>query len=249
MIVIDIGNTNTVLGIYKDNKIINKKRIETKNLVSLKLNIEKYFNKNSKKITESKICILASVVPKFNLFIKKIILKKNYKFFNLDASNIPFKIKIKYDLDKIGADRIANTIAAINNKYKNCIIVDFGTATTFDVIKNNCYEGGIIFPGIKISLDSLVKNAALLKNTKIFKIKTIVSNSTIESIQSGFYWGYISLINGIIKKIIKEKKFKPRIILTGGFSKIFKDQVILNPIINENLTLEGLAIIGKKINE
>ena len=165
MIVIDVGNTNTVLGIYKNNKIINKQRVETKNLKILKLNIKKYFTKNNKKI-----CIVASVVPKLNMLIREIVLKNNYKYFNLNALNIPFRIKIKYDLNKIGADRIANTVAVINSKYKNCIIIDFGTATTFDVIKNSAYEGGIIFPGIKISLDSLVKNAALLKKTKIFKI-------------------------------------------------------------------------------
>ena len=171
MILIDVGNTNTVLAIYKNNKIINKKRIESKNLENLKLNINKYFKNNNKKINKSKICILASVVPKLDKFIKNITIKNNFKFFNLNTSNIPIKIKIKYDLNTIGADRVANTVAAINSKYKNCIIVDFGTATTFDVIKNNCYEGGLIFPGIKISLNSLVKNAALLKKTKIFKIK------------------------------------------------------------------------------
>ena len=249
MILIDVGNTNTVLAIYKNNKIINKKRIESKNLENLKLNINKYFKNNNKKINKSKICILASVVPKLDKFIKNITIKNNFKFFNLNTSNIPIKIKIKYDLNTIGADRVANTVAAINSKYKNCIIVDFGTATTFDVIKNNCYEGGLIFPGIKISLNSVVKNAALLKKTKIFKIKKIVSNNTKQSIQSGFYWGYSSLINGIIKKIIKEKKMKPKIIMTGGFAKIFKNQIILNPTINENLTLEGLAIIGKNIHE
>ena len=249
MIVIDVGNTNTVLGIYKNNKIINKQRVETKNLKILKLNIKKYFTKNNKKINKSKICIVASVVPKLNMLIKKIVLKNNYKYFNLNALNIPFRIKIKYDLNKIGADRIANTVAVINSKYKNCIIIDFGTATTFDVIKNSTYEGGIIFPGIKISLDSLVKNAALLKKTKILKISKIVTNNTKQSIQSGFYWGYLSLINGIIQKIIKEKKIKPKIIMTGGLAKIFKDQIILKPILNENLTLEGLGIIGKAINE
>ena len=249
MIVIDVGNTNTVLGIYKNNKIINKQRVETKNLKILKLNIKKYFTKNNKKINKSKICIVASVVPKLNMLIREIVLKNNYKYFNLNALNIPFRIKIKYDLNKIGADRLANMVAVINSKYNNCIIIDFGTATTFDVIKNSTYEGGIIFPGIKISLDSLVKNAALLKKTKIFKISKIVTNNTKQSIQSGFYWGYLSLINGIIQKIIKEKKIKPKIIMTGGLAKIFKDQIILKPILNENLTLEGLGIIGKAINE
>ena len=79
-------------------------------------------------------------------------------------------------------------------------------------------------------------------------MKNVVSNNSVESIQSGFYWGYVSVVNGLLKKIIKEKKFNPKIILTGGLANIFKSQIICNPKVNENLTLEGLRIIGKKIN-
>ncbi len=244
MILIDIGNTSTVLGIYFSKRIINLKRVKTSNSKEFILCIDRYV----KKFKKNNLCILSSVVPRLNPSIKSIVKKYKLNFFNINAKNIPLKINFKYDLKKIGADRIANTVAVINNNINNSIIVDFGTATTFDVIKNNVYEGGLIFPGINISHESLINNTSMLKKIKVIKIKKLVSNNTKQSIQSGFYWGYLSVINGIIDKIIKEKKFKPKIILTGGYANIFKSGILLNPTINENLTLEGLVIIGKKIN-
>ena len=142
---------------------------------------------------------------------------------------------------------MANSIAAIDKK-NNYIIIDFGTATTFDVIKNNEYFGGLIFPGIILSMNSLIKNTELLKKSKISKVKKIVANDTIGSIKSGFYFGYLHAINGILKQIIQEQKFKPKILITGGLGKIFKDKIDFNPIYNENLTLEGIRVIGKNLS-
>ena len=251
MLVIDIGNTNTVLAIFLNTKIIKKTRFESSTKIVFRKNLEKFFKKNTKKLIKMKIhlCILSSVVPNLNFIVNKILKKYNIKSFYLNTKNIPFNLKIKYELNKIGADRLANYVALISKKFNNSITVDFGTATTFDVIKNKKYDGGLIFPGINIALNSLINNAALLKKTKIVKVKKIVSNDSETSIQSGFYWGYLSVVNGIIDKIIKEKKFKPKIILTGGLANVFKNKIILNPIILENLTLEGLRIIGNKINE
>ena len=102
----------------------------------------------------------------------------------------------------------------------------------------------MIFPGIELSKNTLIKKTSLLKNAQIIKTHKVVAKTTKDSIQSGFYWGYISVINGIIKKIIDEKKFKPKIILTGGLAKIFKNDIKPRPIVNSNLTLEGLQVIG-----
>ena len=153
-------------------------------------------------------------------------------------------IHLKYNLKEIGADRLANSIAIIKNKISNSIVIDFGTATTFEVIKNNIFLGGIIFPGINLSKETLVKEASLLKNTEIAKTNKIVANNTQKSIQSGFYWGYLLAINGLIKNISIENKFKPKIILTGGLANIFKNDIKPKPVIKPNLTLEGLQIIG-----
>ena len=167
-------------------------------------------------------------------------------WFIINPKRNPFNLKINYDLNQIGSDRIANYFYVYNKKIKNCIIIDFGTATTFDVIKNNEYSGGLIFPGINLSLDTLIKNAELLKASKIFKSKKIVNRNTSASIRSGFYFGYLHAINGILKQIRNEINFRPKIYITGGLGKIFKDKILFKPIYKDNLTLEGIREIGKK---
>ena len=247
MILIDVGNTNIVLAVSVNKKIKNIKRVETnkkiKSINKIVSNIVKiYLNLNYLK--NSKVAIISSVVPNLNSQIIKILKLYKIKVYLLKSKDIMPYLKIDYNLNEIGADRIANSLAVINYKIKNSIVIDFGTATTFEVIKNSRFLGGLIFPGIELSKSTLIKKTSLLKNTQIAKTKVVVAKTTKKSIQSGFYWGYIFAINGIIKKITKEKKFKPRIILTGGLAKIFKNDIKPKPIINSNLTLEGLQAIG-----
>ena len=247
MILIDIGNTNIVFAV-SSNKILKKIiRIES-NQSNNKLNIViKKIIKNLIKVKlldNSKIAIISSVVPSLNKLIVKILKINKINDFFLKSRNLfPF-LKIDYDLNEIGADRLANSVAIINKKIKYSIVIDFGTATTFEVISNSIFSGGIIFPGINLSKNSLINNTSLLKNTDIAKTKKIVAKNTKGAIRSGFYWGYVFAINGIIDKIIKEKKFKPKIILTGGLANIFKNDIRPRPAIKPNLTLEGLQIIG-----
>ena len=247
MILIDVGNTNIVFAVSVNKKIKNIKRVDTnkkiKSINKIISNIIKiYLNLNYLK--NSKVAIISSVVPHLNSQIIKILKLYNIKVYLLKSKDILPYLKIDYNLNEIGADRIANSLAVINFKIKNSIVIDFGTATTFEVIKNSRFLGGLIFPGIELSKSTLIKKTSLLKNTQIAKTKAAVSKTTKKSIQSGFYWGYIFAINGIIKKITKEKKFKPRIILTGGLAKIFKNDIKPKSVINSNLTLEGLQVIG-----
>ena len=243
MILIDIGNTNIVFAVSNNNKIKKISRIDTNketNIFIKNVNrIIKNFLKNSKKFA-----VISSVVPHINTHIIKILNSYKIKTCVLKPKDVLSYLKIDYNLNEIGADRIANSVAVINSKIQNSIVIDFGTATTFEVLKNGRFLGGLIFPGIELSKNSLIKKTSLLKNTKIIKTQIVVAKNTKDSIQSGFYWGYISVINGIIKKIINEKKFKPKIILTGGLAKIFKNDIKPKPIINSNLTLEGLQVIG-----
>ena len=243
MILIDIGNTNIVFAVSNNNKIKKISRIDTNketNIFIKNVNrIIKNFLKNSKKFA-----VISSVVPHINTHIIKILNSYKIKTCVLKPKDVLSYLKIDYNLNEIGADRIANSVAVINSKIKNSIVIDFGTATTFEVLKNGRFLGGLIFPGIELSKNSLIKKTSLLKNTQIIKTQMVVAKNTKDSIQSGFYWGYISVINGIIKKIIDEKKFKPKIILTGGLAKIFKNDIKPKPIVNSNLTLEGLQVIG-----
>ena len=185
-----------------------------------------------------------SVVPHINSPIIKILKKYKIKVYVLKPKDILPYLKIDYNLNEVGADRIANSIAVINYNIKNSIVIDFGTATTFEVLKNGRFLGGLIFPGIELSKTILIKKTSLLKNTQITKTKKVVGKTSKNSIQSGFYWGYVFAINGLIEKITNEKKFKPIIILTGGLAKIFKNDIKPKPIVNSNLTLEGLQVIG-----
>ncbi len=247
MILIDVGNTNIVFALSANKKIKKINRVDTHapiknfNKIVSKI-IDSFLNENYLKY--SKFAIIASVAPNINTSIIKILKIYKVKVYVLKPKDVLSYLKIDYNIDEIGADRIANSVAVINNKIKNSIVIDFGTATTFEVLKNGRFLGGLIFPGIELSKKSLINNTFLLKNTKITRTKKIVAKSTKCSIQSGFYWGYVSAINGIIKKIINEKKFKPKIILTGGLAKIFKNDIKPKPIVNSNLTLEGLQVIG-----
>ena len=246
MILIDIGNTNIVFAISTNNLLKKIKRIRTiENKIKLKTLIKNIIldYERTHNLDNYNVAIISSVVPNLNYLIKNILKKHSIKGFFIKSNDITPLLKVNYNLKEIGADRLANSIAIIKNRISNSIVIDFGTATTFEVIKKNIFLGGIIFPGIYLSKDTLVKEASLLKNTKIIKTNKIVANNTKKSIQSGFYWGYLLAINGLIKKISIENKFKPKIILTGGLATIFKNDINPKPIVRPNLTLEGLQII------
>ena len=247
MIVIDIGNTNIALGIISKQKIKKTIRFNTKEK-KLTIKLDKYFSLQniSKYNLDFKVCIVSSVSKVPEKEIKFFFKTLDFKFLNINLKNIPKTIKFNYNYSQLGADRIANTFAAIKKYGKNSLVVDFGTATTFDVIINNVYQGGLISPGINISHDALVYNASKLNKISINKIKKIIGNNTKSSMQSGFYWGYISLINGVIKRIIVEKKFNPKIIITGGLAKTFETQIKYQTNYEPNLTLEGLYLIGQE---
>ena len=195
MILIDICNTNIVFAVSNNNKIKKISRIDTnketnifiKNVNKIIKNfLDKNFSKNSKKFA-----VISSVVPHINTHIIKILNSYKIKTCVLKPKDVLSYLKIDYNLNEIGADRIANSVAVINSKIQNSIVIDFGTATTFEVLKNGRFLGGLIFPGIELSKNTLIKKTSLLKNTQIIKTQMVVAKNTKDSIQSGFYWGYI----------------------------------------------------------
>ena len=250
MIVIDIGNTNIVIGIYAKSKLSHVYRFETKSKKFLS-KIKKTINKNKidKYKIDYKLCVVSSVVPKVSNTIVNFFKKIGLKVYNINYLNIPTNVQFKINNPKeLGNDRIANTIAAIEKYCKDWLILDFVTARTFDLIKNNTYHGCIIAPGVTISHDTLVKNASQLNKVSISKTKKIVGKNTIQAMKSGFYWGYTSLINGIIEKTINEKKYLPVLILTEDLATIFKVQIEMKYYHEPHLTLQGLYLIGLKKN-
>ena len=195
-----------------------------------------------------KNAIISSVVPKTFSQIKKIFYNL-YKVncVELKKLNLTRLINIKVNKKEIGSDRLANAISVMSKK-KNFIVVDFGTATTFDVIKKNNYLGGVIAPGVTLSLDNLIKKASLIPNVKLHKSKSIIGKNTEQAVLSGFFWGYNGLINGIISKIKKKTNQKYKIVFTGGLAHLFNKDIKDKVTIDKNLTINGLIKVSKHFN-
>ena len=239
LLVGDIGNTETKICLVGSNKkIIKKINFSSKNISNsqLKKKIKQF---KIKKLSLEK-CLFCSVVPKTFKIIKKHITKHyKTKCFELKDLKINKLIKIKVNKKQIGSDRLANAIGSMNNK-DNFIILDFGTATTFDVLVKNVYLGGIISPGFKLSLNTLINNASLIPNLKLKKINKVIGLNTVNAVRSGFFWGYRGLIDNIVNLIKKETRKSFKIIITGGFSHLFSKFNNAKVTINRDITIKGL---------
>ena len=239
IIVGDIGNTETKICLVNSKNIIIKrvtlltKKISQsllkKSLVGLGLK-DKSINK----------CLFCSVVPKSFSIIKSF-LNKTYKIKCLELKNLKLNkfVKIKVNYKQIGSDRLANAIGIINNK-DNFIILDFGTATTFDVLIKNTYHGGVIAPGVKLSLDTLTDKAIQIPKINLKKTNKVIGSNTVSAVRAGFFWGYAGLIDNIINLIKKDTKMSFKVIITGGFSKLFKNSINTKVILNKDITIKGL---------
>ena len=235
----DIGNTETKICLFKNKrKLLKKKIFDTSNFEKINLSDRfKFLNSYRKKIDKT---IFSSVVPNVYKNVKESIKKKlRVEVKELKQLNLKKILKIEVNTKQVGSDRLANAISVINNK-DNFIILDFGTATTFDVILKNRYKGGIIAPGVNISLETLVEKARLIPNTKLTKIKNIIGKNTQNAVKSGFYWGYQGLIENIINLIEKKNKKKFKIIFTGGLSYLYKNTIKKKIKVDKELTIKGL---------
>ena len=242
----DIGNTETKIWLVsKKNKIIKKINFSSKEITNNKL--LKIFNKNNFKFKYIEKILFCSVVPKTFTLIKKFLSKKtNINCYEVKNLNLKSLIKVKVDYKQVGSDRITNAISLMNEK-NNYIILDFGTATTFDVLVKKTYHGGIIAPGVKLSLNSLSDRATLIPRINLKKITKVIGNNTISAVRSGFFWGYAGLIDNIINLIKKETRKTFKVNITGGFSGLFKDSIKTKVIQNQDITFKGLIKISRLI--
>ena len=240
----DIGNTDIKLCLVNKNLKIVKKINFYKDHIESKNYLKKKINLLIKKKNINKLSLFSSVVPTAYNIIKNVLTKDfDIKIIELKKINFNNIIKIKVNKKQVGSDRIANAIGSYYYYKSNCIIVDFGTATTFDIVINGDYRGGIIAPGVRLSLETLVKKAEQIPTFKITKINKVVGKNTISAIRSGFYWGYQGLIDNIIQLIKRETKKNFKIILTGGFSYLFKNSLKYKVIFDKDITIKGLIKI------
>ena len=192
---------------------------------------------------------IASVVPPLNYTLKTMA----ETYFRLTPLFVDDKtttgLTILYEpASDVGADRIVDAVAAIHKYGAPCIIVDFGTATTFDVINEKGeYLGGVITPGIMISSDALFERAAKLPRVDIKRPQRVVGSSTTTAIQSGLYHGFTGLVDGVLRKIVDEVGGAPRVIATGGLASLIATGSDFIELVDETLTLEGLRLIHERI--
>ena len=255
ILAIDCGNTNTVFALYTSNK-------KVKQLTSWRINNDpkrtadsyypwllkmfKISNFDIKSITGVSI---ASVVPETLLNIKSLTKKYlNIKPLIVNENILDLGIKVNIDNpQEAGADRLVNSYAAEKLKISPAIIIDFGTATTFDIVgKDGSYNGGIIAPGVNLSLEALYLATANLPKVSLRPLKdknsSIVGKNTVSAMESGIFWGYVSMIEGLIEKIKLVKKYSDyKVVATGGLSNIFNKSLKGIDLIVDDLTLIGLV--------
>ena len=243
----DIGNSETkIFLVNQEGKIIKKTNLSSRG--TTKLILHKKFKILTNDFRNIKKILFCSVVPKNFKLIKKFISKKTkIKCYEIKDLNLKTLIKINANFKQVGSDRLANAISLMNNK-DNFIILDFGTATTFDVITGKTYNGGVIAPGVNISLNTLSDKASLIPKINLKKINKVIGIDTNTAVRSGFFWGYAGLIDNIINLIKKETRKKYKVIITGGFSNLFKKSIKTKVIENRDITIKGLIKISKLIN-
>ncbi len=251
LLAIDIGNTNTVIAVYSGDKLLNSWRCRTisnRTADEYAAFLQEMFVLGNIKIKTIKDVIVSSVVPDADLHIKKFCkkyLKREPVFVTAATAGITVDIDRP---DEVGADRLVNA-AAIAAHYKTpAIVIDFGTATTFDVINSKGhYAGGAIAPGINLSIEALSRAAAKLPMVGIKRPEKVIGKNTVTAIQSGVYWGYIGLIEGLVTRLADEMKEKPFVLATGGLASLFSDNTDVINKVDEELTLKGLLCIYKQL--
>lgn len=254
LLVIDVGNTNIVFGVYEDSKLLYDWRVATeKNRTSDEYGLlfEQIFKYHGFDTKDVKDVIISSVVPTLMYTLSAM----SKKYFNNEPMIIGSDTKpgmnIKYDNpQEVGADRIVNAVAAYEKYGGPIIIVDFGTAITFCAVsKDGDYLGGTIAPGIKISGEALFLRTAKLPKVEISKPEAVIGKNTVNSIQSGLVYGYIGLVDYIIERMIKEMEDEGEVktvIGTGGLSSLIASESKYISKIDMMLTLDGLHIIYER---
>jgi len=255
LLAVDIGNTNIVFALYDGNmqrgmwrSMTDAGRTKDEYLVFL----SQHFELKNLLLSDISDVIISSVVPDVDDEMSKLCrdgfgLKPI--FVGKDTGGLGIEIKIDRP-SELGADRLVNTYA-VHKEYKcAAIVLDFGTATTFDIVdKNGNFCGGVIAPGPNLSLEALHLAAAKLPSVAVKKPKSALAKNTVDAMQSGIYWGYVGLVEKILERLIAELGERPKIIATGGLSRLFQGDIPAIDVIDEELTLKGLLYIYETVKK
>ena len=250
LLAIDVGNTHIMLGVYREENILVYWRLATRKESTedeLGMVIKDLLHNSRINLSDISLIAISSVVPPLMYSLERMA----NKYFNLEPLVVGPGIKTGLNIvtdnpREVGADRIVNAVAAYNLYDGPLIIVDFGTATTFCAVsKNGEYLGGVIAPGIGISLEALFDKAAKLPRVEIIRPPQVIGKDTVSSMQSGIVFGYVGQVDGIVRRMMKEFPEEPKVIATGGFASMIARESETICKVNSLLTLEGLRIISK----
>lgn len=257
LLAFDVGNTNIVLGVFKDGKLIQNWRMETdtgKSADEYGMIVNQLFHYEGLRTEDVKDVIISTVVPPVLFTLQHLSTKYFHRRAIVIGPGIKTGLVVKYDNPKqVGADRIVNAVAAFAKYGGPLIIIDFGTATTFCAVSDKAeYLGGTIAPGIKISSDALFEKTAKLPRVELEAPGQAICKNTIESMQSGLVYGYMGLVEHIVAKMRVELKEtyhierEPKVVATGGLATMIEQGVDCIDCVDKMLTLEGLRIIYEK---
>jgi type III pantothenate kinase len=248
LFVIDIGNTNIVLGVFDNETIRAQWRAVTekrKTADEYGIEIRDFFHYDDIHLEQIEGSIISCVVPTLQASFEQVCMKLFGRRPIVVGPGIKTGMPILYDNPKeVGADRIVNSVAAYHRFHDALISIDFGTATTFDVVSQKGeYLGGVICPGIGISLEALFFFASKLPRIEVGKPRSVIGKNTVESMQSGILYGYTGLVDGIIQRIWKEYGRKMKTIGTGGLCEMIAAESETIEEVDQSLTLQGLRLL------
>jgi type III pantothenate kinase len=250
---IDIGNTNVVMGLFRGDDLITTARYATSNLRTADECGLQAYHFIQRHHPDSRVevdgVIISSVVP----FLTPRMADMSRRYLDRQPIIVSADLDLGIDLmvenpREVGADRLANSVAAMKLYGDTCIVIDLGTATTFDIVTSRGeYLGGVIAPGIETASSNLVKRAAQLFSVEIAPPKKTIGRSTEECMKSGIFWGQVEMINGLIARIEEELQEDCRVVFTGGYGKIFAEHIDRDAVCNPDLSLIGLKTIYDKL--
>jgi type III pantothenate kinase len=253
LLVIDAGNSNLTLGLFRGAELVAHWRLLTnrdRSAEQYSLEIRELFERAGVEVKNVEGIAIASVVPQLDHTLAEIA-AKNFGVTPLFVDHTTDTgLKLLYDAPaELGADRIVDAAAALAKYGAPCIVVDFGTATTFNAVNEaHEYLGGVIAPGVMISAEALFSRAAKLPRVEIRRPEKVIATSTRGAMQSGLYHGYAGLVDGVLEKMMAEIGSRPRVIATGGLAPVIASASKFIETIDETLTLDGLRLIYERNN-